>query len=138
MSMKSEKPVEVIPGKGKHRVDTRIFPRRIHESWCAQKGCRFYGKPAVQGVCHTTTTFAGDSDYSYWERMDKLVQAHMVVLRKMLKGLSPKEQRIRLESEVACVLMNSWGQLDELVRLRRDTAVLEDKVRRMQRKQKAV
>lgn len=130
-------PVEIIRGKGPHRVDTHIFARRIRESWCAKKGCRFYGKPAVQGVCHTTTTFAGDEDYSYWEHLEKVVEGHMVHLRKMLKGKTPSEQRRRLESEVACALMNGWGQLDELIRLRRDTAILRDQVARLKRRRRA-
>ncbi len=134
--MKTVKPDEIIPGKGKHRVDTHIFPRRIHESWCAQKGCQFNGKPAVQGVCHSTETFAGDPDYSYWEHMDKIVQDHMVVLRKMLKGRSPKEQRLRLESEIACGLMNAWSGLDETIRLLRDLSLLQDEMRRLKAKKR--
>lgn len=116
--------VRVVEGKGPHRVDTRVFARNIHEAYCMQKGCKFYGKHAQQGVCHTTKTFAGDSGFAYWEHLSDVVERHLVGLRKhVLKKLSLRGQVRRLESELACALINSWGQLDEMVRLRRDAAL---------------
>jgi len=129
----SEKPVEVIPGKGKHRVETRIFARRIHESWCAQPGCKFRGQPAAQGICHTTKSFAGD-DFSYEEHLSEMVEKHVEHLRKRYAKLSPAHKQRMWESEIACALLNSWFGTDELVRLRRDNALLRDKVRRMKRR----
>lgn len=120
-----DEPIEVIP---MGHTETRIFARKIRESWCAKKGCRFYGKHAVQGVCHTTRSFAGD-DYSYWEHLEVLVGNHVTHLReKILAKMTPKERERRLLSEVSCALMNAWGTLDECVRLRRDNAILQDKL----------
>src|SRR3990167_5819857 len=36
-----------------HQMETRIFAREIHESFCCQPKCRYFGKHAQQGVCHT-------------------------------------------------------------------------------------
>lgn len=51
--MTDEKPIRVTQHKGKHKTETRVFARNIHETYCTQPGCRFKDQPAQQGVCHT-------------------------------------------------------------------------------------
>jgi hypothetical protein len=55
MKIKEEKPIKIIPNTwAKHKSETKVFSREIHENFCMQKGCRFYGRHAQQGICHTT------------------------------------------------------------------------------------
>lgn len=123
-----EKPVQVIPGasKEKHKTETRVFARNIHESFCIQPGCQFMGEHAVQNVCHTLTTMNDSDDWSYIDVIIESGDKYVENLRKHVGNRSTKAVYIkRLESEIACAWIQVTSTLDELVRLRGRVAVLE-------------
>jgi hypothetical protein len=128
MSNLDEKPVKIIQRKaikGEHKLETRIFARNIHETYCVQKNCKFHGKLAAQGVCHTKKTFNGSSDWSYVDGVMRQGEQHLAFIKKHAKN---KEDYIKqLEGEVVCGFSNSIFTLDELIRLRRKVALLETK-----------
>lgn len=127
--MKNEKPVKVIkykPKKGDgHARETRIFAREIHESFCDDKKCKFYGQHAQQGICHTSEPEAID-----WDRVAKLEQEQEEELKYFRKKYNGKEYVKWLEAMYACGMMNWRFGLDELIRLRRDNALLKLKAKR--------
>lgn len=119
--MKNQTPIKIIPGKGKHRTETRVFVRNIHETWCVQPGCKFNGRPAQQGVCHTTTTFTGSTDWSYIEALEKDAVTH---LAELLRRHGRRSYLRRLEEDFICAHLNAAFHLDQLVYLRREVALL--------------
>jgi hypothetical protein len=126
--MKKEKPVKVIKEKkyrGSHRMETRVFARNIHEHYCVEKGCKFYGKPAVQGHCHTTTTFVDGADWGYIDRAEKFAEQELKEAKKSYKG---KALLRYLESAYVCRWLGQVNSLDSLIRLRRENALLRDRV----------
>ena len=126
--MAKEKPVKIIPGTGKHKTETRVFARNIHESYCVHKSCKFFGQPAQQGVCHTTTTFAGDDDWTYIEHAEKLGEIHLAHLRETRKKYGTQKYIRRLEGEMVCAWINTISSLDELIYLRREVALLRHRL----------
>lgn len=126
-----EKPVQIIKNKGRHKTETRVFNRNIHEHFCMQKGCKFYGRHAQQGVCHTTKTWAGSEDWSYidaiMEEAAKATKEQLDIARKY-KG---KTYVRYLEDQLVCMWMNQMTGMDELIRLRRKVALLEHKSQRL-------
>ena len=120
----TEKPTQIIKhkaSKGKHKLETRIFARNIHETYCVQKNCKFHGKHAQQGICHTKDTFNGSSDWSYVDGVMREGEEHLAFIKKSAKN---KESYIKqLEGEVVCGFSNSIFTLDELIRLRRKLAL---------------
>lgn len=136
--MNKESPVEVIPGRGKHKTEQRVFARNIHENFCVQPGCRFRGKHAQQGVCHTTTTSAGGHDWGYVDRLIALGNSFVDEVKTMAKrGKWSRKRYVEyLESAMACSWSNSSSGLDELVRLRRQVSLLTDKVERLSKRAK--
>lgn len=118
--MSKEVPVKIIPRRGKHRLETRIFARDIHETYCAQPGCKFKGGTAQQGVCHTTEPFAG-GDWKYIDRLEKYAEEVVKEAKKLYKG---KSYITYLEAQHVADWMNSMFILDEVVRLRRKVALL--------------
>lgn len=102
----------------KHAIITRTDQRPITTRICAQKGCKFFGKEAVQGVCHTT-----DGDLVEWAKLD----AHEKQLEAELSAMKKREGKnyVRaLEAYYLCTMMNWQLTLDECIRLRRDNAIL--------------
>ena len=130
--MKKEKPLQVIPHGGKHRTETRVFARQIHESYCAQKGCKFYGRHAVQGVCHTTKTFCDSFDWSYIDRAIAEGRRFVREARRLYKG---RDYIRYLEALVESHWANEVCRLDELVRMRRNAALMEHKLARLSKKE---
>ena len=129
-----EKPVEVIPGKEtKHRTETRVFARKIHESFCMEPGCKFEGEHAVQNVCHTHTTMGNSSDWSYVDNIIKQGDDYLAGIQKIHKRRPAADAKFdayirRLESEIVCIWTNNAFTLDELVRLRGELALLKKRV----------
>lgn len=110
-------------GKTKHATESR--DRSIKESICAEKGCKFFGQLAQQGVCHTSS-----GDLIDWDRLaqhEQREEAELEVFRKKYKG---KEYVRWLESMYLCAQLNWQGTLDECIRLRRDNALLRLKTKR--------
>jgi hypothetical protein len=128
--MKNEKPVKVVKYKPKkggdgHARETRIFAREIHETFCDDKKCKFYGQHAQQGICHTDKP-----DLVDWDRIEKIEQEQEEELKYFRKLYKGKEYVKWLEAMYSCAMVNSRFGLDELIRLRRDNALLKLKVKR--------
>lgn len=124
-SMKDKrKPIRVIPNNGKHKTETRVFANELHETYCVQPRCKFRGKHAQQGVCHTTTTFDGGRDWSYVEKVIKSGDEFVAGLKGNCKPYSDKKYISELESYAACIWSNNMFGLDELISLRREVALL--------------
>lgn len=127
--MKDEKPIKVIkhdPKNGDgHKRETRVFARNIHETFCDYKRCKFYGKHAQQGVC-----YSDKPDLIDWDRIAKVEKEHedeLKYFRKLYKG---KEYVRWLEAMYATASMNWRFTLDDLIRMRRDIALLKLKTKR--------
>ena len=121
-----EKPVRVIQHKDrKHKTETRVFRRDIHESFCDQKGCEFYGKHAAQGVCHTR--FGDAFPHAYFDAISKSAESTVAFYRKQYKGKRLKEYVKVLEGMAICAFMNERLGLDELIRHRIETARLRNR-----------
>ena len=103
----------------KHTLEKR--PREIHENYCAQKGCVFYGKPAQQGVC-----FSDKPEVVDWDRLARSEAEHYAELeffRKKYRRKGLKKYVEWLEAMSVCESINANMVLDELIRLRRENAL---------------
>jgi len=127
--MNAEKPVRVTPNSWsrKHHTETRVFAREIHETDCTQKSCKFYGKPAVQGVCHTTETFCDSPDWSY---VDKAIEEGHRFVAEAKKRYKGRELVRYLEACMESYWANEVFRMDELVRMRRNLSLMEHKLAR--------
>lgn len=86
---------------------------------CDQPGCKFRGKEAQQGICHTT-----DGDLISWDKLDeheKALEAELAAMKKR----EGKHYVRALEAYYISAMLNWEGTLDEVVKLRRDLAVLK-------------
>ena len=108
---------------GKHK--TKPGKIKVHGTFCAQKGCRFYGERAAQGVCYS-------SPPKPYLKYIKRVERHAYELVEgTLQGCKTKNERIKhLKSALLCTWMNGEFSLDECVRLRGENAVLKSKLQR--------
>jgi hypothetical protein len=115
-----DKPIEIIKHKGKHRTETRVFARNIHETFCTQPKCKFSGQHAQQGICHTTEPELVDWDRI--DKQDKQVEEELEWAKKRHKG---SEYVKYLEAMYSCVWLNWQATIDECIKLRRDNALLK-------------
>lgn len=101
-----------------HNTERRA--REITETVCTQEGCQFNGQHAVQGVC-----YSDHGDLLEWEKID----AHEKELLEELatvRAANPDTEYIHwLEAMYISLMMNWQFSLDEVVRLRRDIALLK-------------
>jgi hypothetical protein len=123
--MKKEKPIKVMKypakrGAKRHDIETRVFAREIHETFCTDKKCEFYGQHAVQGVCYSNKPDV--IDWKRVEKQEKQLEEELAYIKKKYKG---KAYLSWLESMYHCAQMNWTFTLDELIRLRRDVALLK-------------
>lgn len=123
---KEQKPIRVVKhrnGRDGHRTETRVFVREIHEHYCTEPKCKFFGRPAAQGVCHTRL---GRRVLHDLERRDKRASEGVSEMREIAKAQKfSKDQYINyLERLHHCDSMNEWFTLDELIRLRGENARL--------------
>lgn len=128
--MKNEKPIKVVKypakkGARRHNYETRVFAREIHEVFCTDKGCEFYGQHAQQGIC-----YSNKPDVIDWKRIEQLEKRQAEELAYFKKKYKGKSYVRWLESMYDCAQLNWTFTLDELIRLRRDNALLKLKVKR--------
>lgn len=103
--------------KRDHPIVEQTTQRAHTTRICAKRGCKFYGKEAQQGVCHTT-----DGDVVEWVKLE----AHEKELLAELHAMKKREGRdyVRaLEAYYVSAMMNWQLTLDECIRLRRDVAI---------------
>jgi hypothetical protein len=103
----------------KHR--TKSAEKSYSIKICDQQGCKFRGKEAQQGICHTT-----DGDLISWDKLEAHEKAVVAELADM-KLREGKGYVRALEAYCISVMMNWQVALDETVRLRRDIAVLKNR-----------
>ena len=119
----------------KHKTELRKVKTTYEKSFCIQKGCRFYGQEAKQGICHT------DPDtYSNWNLVDRhldLADKHGEAFLKEIKA-TYKGKNLEYIKYLEDLVVIHWSQevchLDELIGLRRRNSLLKDKVKRLQKK----
>lgn len=126
--MSDQQPVEVKRHRSNgHVMETRIFARRIHETFCAQKGCRFFGRHAAQGICHTRLK---RPDQKYLERTERRAEEFVKEMREIRASqkMTPAQYVNYLERHMLCDWMNHEFGMDELIRLRAMNADLRLRV----------
>lgn len=118
-----------------HRTEKR--ERRIKESFCAEPRCKFKGQRAQQGVCFSRDTFEGSPDWSYIESATRAGQTALDEMKALWKPGRVNNRRggmrayVRhLESAYATHWTNEVFELDQLISLRREVALLKAKKRR--------
>jgi hypothetical protein len=119
-----KKPLRVIVREPKagdgHRRETRVYESELHETYCAYKRCKFYGKHAQQGVC-----YSDKADLVDWERIDAFEKSHDEELARFRKLYKGKKYVEWLEAMYTSAMLNWQFTLDDTIRLRRDLALLK-------------
>jgi hypothetical protein len=103
---------------------TRSAEKSYSIKICDQPGCKFRGKEAQQGICHTT-----EGELIGWDKLEAHEKEIVAELADM-KRREGKDYVRALEANYICAMLNWEGALDETVRLRRDLAVLKNRGRR--------
>ena len=133
-----ELPIRVVSRKGKgeeHDTEERVFAREIHEFYCNDKKCRFYGQRSVQGVCHTTKPWLPGNQAHPWavvDQAEKEAEALIEDAREMYAGKPRKDYIAYLESHIICSEMNTIFTLDELIRLRSKNAIMAHDLKKIE------
>lgn len=99
-----------------HAIVEHKESREIVERMCAQRGCKFFGKAAQQGVCYDD-----EGALAAWAKLE----AHEKELVAELKAMKKREGKAyvrALEAYYITAMMNWDLTLDECIRLRRDLA----------------
>lgn len=109
--------------KGKRQI--------VPESICDTKSCKFYGKPAAQGVCYSKI----DTGYEgYLRKQQREAQRHLQFYTdgkhrgKGKEKQTLKEYAATLESLYFCTWMNYSSVLDELIWYRAENAKMRLKL----------
>lgn len=123
--MKHERPVRIITYKGRHKTELRVFRRDIHESYCAQPDCQFFGKHSAQGICHTKLK---GFPAQYFDRLFASARSTVEFYRAQYKGKSRAQWVKFLEGLVITTQCNWTSCLDELIRTRAVNAKLNNKL----------
>jgi hypothetical protein len=105
----------------KHHTETRIFLRHIHEHFCDQPDCEFFGKRAAQGICWETTDPEEAKHEHYLDYAEAKAESQMKWTREH-RAESDKEYIDDLESQLICEILNHEFTLDECIRLRIENA----------------
>ncbi len=105
----------------KHKTLQQQHQRSITTTYCAQKGCKFIGKEAQQGVC-----FHAKGELIDWQRVAQQETQILAELQGLRKA-GPKAYVQGLEAHYVSAMINWQFTLDEVIRLRRDIALLNVK-----------
>jgi len=110
-----------------HKLECRTIQKPILESFCLEPKCKFYKKPAAQGVCYTvlprykSVTQYFDMTFRHAEE----VLAEMKRLRNINKQQSKDAWIKHLENQFICNWANHDSTLDMLIELRAENAKLK-------------
>lgn len=98
--------------------------REIPQSYCAQLGCKFYGKEAQQGVCFSSLSPTADKYITaVMQTGDHLL--HEMKLSRFGNKAGPVRKWVQyLESHIICTWANNTFLLDEVIALRAECATL--------------
>lgn len=116
---KKEKPIHIIRRKNSH-TETRVFRRDIHESYCAKKSCKFYGKHAAQGICWPALDKG--FPHGYFDRLYETSKESIELQLAQLKNKPKSYQFEAMKQAAICSSMNHRSCLDELIKLRIENA----------------
>lgn len=109
--------------KAKRNKDHAIVERKEHhktiDRMCAQKGCKFFGKIAQQGVC-----YSDEGELVAWAKLEAREKELVAELKAMKKREGETYVRA-LEAYCITAMMNWDLTLDECIRLRRDLALMK-------------
>lgn len=125
--MSEKKPIRTRRYKDSngHALETRVFAREIHETYCADRRCKFFGKHAAQGRCHSRLK---PHVLKELDRRNKYAWEAVREIQHIAKNWSKAKYIRYLESQHVCDVMNTWFSLDELIRLRAENAELRLKI----------
>lgn len=108
--------------KRKHKTESR--KREIIDTFCIQKGCKFEGELAAQGVCFSRLKKI-ESDYvGHALKQGEEFLAEAKALRKRNKQGSTAKWTKYLEGHIVCTWANNVFAIDELIHLRAENAKL--------------
>lgn len=110
--------------KGKHKTEMR--ERSIAEQFCVQSGCRFKGKRAQQGVCHSSEPEIIDIKKFLAQEAD-IIKELRDTKRTHYKD-NPRGWIRWLEAMNISAMLNWSSSMDELIRLRAENSILHDKL----------
>lgn len=107
-----------------HKLESRDFSMR--RSHCAEKGCKFFGKLAQQGVCFSVVRNEVSKYFeNEMEKAESILRFHR---KHAVKGLTDKQKMKHMESEIVCNWMNFSNCLNEVIWLRGENAKLRAKL----------
>lgn len=101
----------------RHKTAERVEQSQFITRICVQAGCKFKGKPAQQGVCHSST-----GELTDWDKLDKY-NAEVVEELRRLRKAEGSGYILALEAHYISAMVNSDLILDECIRLRRNLAL---------------
>lgn len=113
-----------------HRREAR--PREYLEYFCAEPSCEFFGKPTQQGICHTRETDVADIDKLYKVAED--FANELADFYRPRYGADKDEYIAHLESLYECAMLNWTFGLDEMIRLRKENALLKLRIEKLEKK----
>jgi hypothetical protein len=112
-------------GNLSHKTATHIYQREIHESYCEQEDCKFYGKHAAQGYCWV----ASDITELRMDKAIEFIEAQAEVFLKELQEYRNKghdEEYIKmLEDHLVCDWINDDLSWEAQLRLRKENHLLK-------------
>lgn len=103
--------------KKAHKTLRQTHQRPITKTICAEKGCKFRGKEARQGVC-----YSNEGELADWAKLDAH-EKQLVTELKAMKKREGKDYVRALEAYYVTAMMNWQITLDECIRLRRDATM---------------
>lgn len=106
----------------KHKVIRLATQQLVHDTICAQRGCKFKGKSAQIGVCFSSKGALADFDKLAKHEEDLLAELKQLRKREDAKGYVRS-----LEAHYVSAMMNWQLSLDECIRLRRDIALAKER-----------
>ena len=99
--------------------------RTIPLSLCDEPKCKFYGKPAAQGICSYPLSDATDKYVSIVLKSGEDFLKEVKALRYENKASSQKKWINYLENQIICIWAHSDFVMDELIHLRAENAKLQ-------------
>lgn len=120
--MENETPIKVIKNDAPnaHKTETRIFAREIHETFCDEPECKFYGKHAAPGLCYS---WEEEGDEGIWKRIER----KEVLLNEEWAEFYAKSPEDARSAYITAMLNWDLGII-ETIRLRKENAELKLKL----------
>ena len=108
-----------------HKTQTHIFAREIHETYCDQPDCKFYGKHAAQGHCWIASDITELRMDKALDFIEKQNEGYLKELQDLRKTKSDEEYIKTLEDHMICDWIMADLAWEEQLRLRKENAELK-------------